>query len=190
MGTLDQNTVPADRFDLRCLRAIRHIIRSVDLHSQRLSSQHGVTVPQLVALRNVAERGPSMLKDLARATHLSASTMVGIVDRLEAKGWVIRQRSTADRRQSLISVTPEGLALLERTPLPLQDALVKGMSTLPGHEQVAIVRSLERLVDLLDVDIVPDASPILVSGAVLEEAGSGEAAPANLAAAPASAPAI
>ena len=73
----------APLYEERIVTAIRRIIRSVDIYSQRLALESGVTVPQLSCLIRVAESGPMTLKALAESVDLSASTAVGIVDRLE-----------------------------------------------------------------------------------------------------------
>lgn len=155
--------------DARILRAIRRIIRSVDLYSFKLATEFGVTVPQLTCLLRVVEAGPMSLKALAREVDLSASTLVGIVDRLEKKGLVRRERSRTDRRQVLISATMAGAVLATGSPTPLQDRLATALHMLPEGEQAAIASSLERIVDLMQIRQV-DASPILDTGVSLEAA--------------------
>jgi DNA-binding MarR family transcriptional regulator len=155
------------RPERRILRAIRRIIRSVDIYSSKLATGFGVTVPQLTCLLRVVEIGPLTLKRLAEEVDLSASTLVGIIDRLEGKGLVRRERSRTDRRQVLISTTEAGLALASGSPTPLQDRLATALKTLPELDQAAIAVSLERIVDLMQIHQVP-AAPILDTGVSLE----------------------
>lgn len=163
--------IPEGRLDLRCARALRQIIRSVDIYSHRLATEHAVTVPQLTALSQLVEHGPMMLKRLAMEMYLSPSTTVGIVDRLEAKGLVVRKRSAKDRRQVLLYPTDDGQALVRKTPSPLQSALSVALADLGDLERTTILLSLERVVELLDVSHL-DASPILETGIELEPQGS------------------
>lgn len=151
----------------RILRAIRRIIRSIDIQSHKLEVEWGVTVPQLSCLLRAAEVGPLPLKTLANELDLSASTVVGIVDRLEKKGLVKRDRSTVDRRQVFISVTEQGAILASASPSPLHDRLASALDSLPELERGAIALSLERIVDLMQIQQV-DASPILDTGASLQ----------------------
>lgn len=153
-------------YEDRILRAIRRIIRSVDIYSHKLAIESGVTVPQLSCLLRVVESGPLTLKSLAGEVDLSASTLVGIIDRLERKGLVRRERSAVDRRQVLISVTDEGVILASGSPSPLQDQLASALDTLPELERAAITLSLERIVDLMQIRQV-DAAPILDTGVSL-----------------------
>ena len=85
----------------RLLTALRRIVHGVDLQSRRLLQQCSVTGPQLVCLHTLAEEGPLTSKGLAERVHVHPSTLVGIVDRLEEKGLLERQR---DRSGSTVGV--------------------------------------------------------------------------------------
>lgn len=143
--------IPGDRHDLRVLRAIRRIVRSVGVYSRKLAYEHGITSPQLVCLLRIQEMGGTTLKHLAREVHLAPSTVVGIVDRLEARGLLCRERSARDRRLVHLRITEEGRLLLERAPSPLQDSLKEALELLPGEERVTIARSLERIVEMMEI---------------------------------------
>lgn len=153
-------------YEDRILRAIRRIMRSVDLYSHKLAMESGVTVPQLSCLRRVVASGPLTHKALAGEVDLSPSTLVGIVDRLEAKGLVTRERSSVDRRQVMIAATEEGAILASASPSPLQDRLAAALKAVPELERAAITLSLERIVELMQIGQV-DAAPILDTAASL-----------------------
>jgi len=139
------------QLDLRILRALRRIIQAVDIHSRKLASQYQITAPQLVTLLCVIEQGPITTSEIARQVHLSNSTVVGILDRLETKGLVFRERGTTDRQ------------LGETAPSPLQDVFAEALHKLPELEQTAIALSLERIVDLMEARGI-DAAPMLQLG--------------------------
>ncbi len=153
-------------YEAQILRSIRRIIRSVDLYSHKLDLDCGVTVPQLSCLLRVVASGPMTLKGLAAAVDLSASTLVGIVDRLEAKELLKRERSQTDRRRVLISATEKGVVLAGASPSPLQDRLRAALDALPELERAAIALSLERIVELMEIGQI-DAAPILDTGVSL-----------------------
>lgn len=166
MTTAKQARCALPAYEDRILRAIRRIMRSVDLYSHKLAVESGVTVPQLSCLLRVVEAGPLTHKALASEVDLSASTLVGIVDRLETKGLVRRERSNIDRRQVLISATEEGAILASGSPSPLQDRLSAALEAVSELERAAITLSLERIVDLMQIGHV-DAAPILDTSASL-----------------------
>jgi DNA-binding MarR family transcriptional regulator len=62
----------------------------------------GVTVPQMNALEELAKEDALNLKELSGRMGLSHSTVSGIVDRLERKGFVGRTPDPEDRRYSRI----------------------------------------------------------------------------------------
>lgn len=159
--------IPADRHDLRVLRAIRRLMRATDLHSRRLASEYGVTVPQIVCLNRIAEHGELTVKALAGEVFLSPSTVVGVLDRLEARNLVRRRRSETDKRVVHVSITPAGRELLATSPSPLHEELVSGLRGLPEAKQKRIATSLEQLVDLLEIGRL-DAAPILAPASRLD----------------------
>lgn len=176
---MTNNASARQEYDLRILRALRRITRSVALHSRQLASCSNITAPQLICLRAVIERGPLTATAISREIHVSASTVVGILDRLEDKGLIQRERGRQDRRIVFITATQAGVQLAEQTPSPLQKKLSDALNALPELEQATITMSLERIVDLMESDGVAPAeeapgelaSPILdvpVAGALPE----------------------
>ncbi len=161
----DPSSFSSDRDDLRILRALRRIIRAVDIHSRKLATTHKLTVPQLLALMCIVEDGPVSSTHISQQIHLSGSTVVGLVDRLEAKGLVQRRRSTEDRRLVHVEATPLGIEAAKAAPSPLQDQLVKRLADLNATEREQLAQSLERVVELMQAREI-DASPILDVGDV------------------------
>jgi DNA-binding MarR family transcriptional regulator len=155
------------RFDLWILRSLRRIMRAVDVQSHRLAAEYAITGPQVVCLQTIAEDGPLTATALAKLVHLGNSTVVGILDRLEHKGLVARERSAVDRRHVLVHATAAGRDLLARVPSPLQDRLAAGLARLPEKEQLALAAATERICELLEV---PDfgAAPLLESRPIEE----------------------
>jgi DNA-binding MarR family transcriptional regulator len=135
---------------LKILIDLRKITRAIDLNSKKLSSETSLTAPQVVSLIAVYHHGSLTLAEIAEQVHLSSSTMVGIIDRLEAKNLVIRERSKTDRRQVLIRITDEGQKMAKKSPLPLQEKLIESLSKLPEAQQRNLAKSLELLVKMLD----------------------------------------
>ena len=157
-----------ESYDLEILRSLRRIIRSVDLYSRKLRRDYDLTGPQLMCLLEVATHGPITSSVIGKSVHLSASTVVGIIDRLEAKGLIKRERDRHDRRLVHVTVTELGSETAAAAPSPLQDSLAKALRGLPEAEQAAISRSLELIVDLMEARQV-DAAPILTTGPINQE---------------------
>ena len=154
------------RYDLKILQSLRRIIRSVDSHSHKLNAKHDITGPQLIALLAIVQYGSLTIASIAKEVYLSPSTLVGIVDRLVAKGYVERKRSQQDRRQVLVCVTEKGVQFSKSAPSPLQEKLAEALIGLTTLEQATISLSLERVVELMEAKEI-DASPILETGDIV-----------------------
>jgi DNA-binding MarR family transcriptional regulator len=95
----------ASALRLSLLRAARRI------RSQRVNT--AATLSQLSALATVRKRGPLSAGEVASIERVQPPSMTKILAALEASGWVQRAAHPDDRRQSIISITPAGRALLE-----------------------------------------------------------------------------
>lgn len=143
------------------LDAIRQIIRAADLDSRQLAAKHQITAPQLVSLMAIVEKEPTTAADVSRRVHLGASTMVGVLDRLEAKGLITRERGSEDRRQIWVRATEAGRTLVAHTPFPLQFSLERAFGKMTQEERQQTAAAMERLVQLMAVPPEADASPML-----------------------------
>lgn len=75
----------------------------------------GLTPPQYFLLTQLWERDGRPPKDLAAAAGTSRATITGVVDVLERKELVLRTPNPADRRSTLLRLTPLGRALRKKT---------------------------------------------------------------------------
>ena len=151
------------RYDLQVLRCLRRIMRAVDIYSRKLKTTHQLTTPQLICLLCVIEEGPLNSAAISKSISLSPSTLVGILDRLELRGLVSRERDSEDRRIVNVAASDEGIKIAKVAPSPLQDNLAKALQQLPEMEQSTIALSLQRIVDLMEVEQL-DVAPILDAG--------------------------
>ena len=105
----------SESYDLRILRSLRCVIRAVDKYSHKLNTELGLTTPQLLCLDTLAKNErPLTLTELAETVNLGASTVNGIVDRLERDGLVHRIRSQEDRRVVVVALRPEAGQQIQR----------------------------------------------------------------------------
>jgi DNA-binding MarR family transcriptional regulator len=145
------------------LRSLRRIIRAVGLYSRKLMTQTGLSGPQVICLRQLANNGPMQTSHLAEAVHLSSATVCGILNRLEQRGLVVRERQSADRRRVLVSLSDAGQDTVDNAPPALHDTFLFKLRALPPERQQAIRQTLTGIVEMMAaVDL--DAAPILVPG--------------------------
>ena len=150
--------------DRRILNALREINHFTAMYSRRLRAEHNITLPQLVCLLSVCDEGPLTQAGLSQRVSLSSSTLVGILDRLEDRGLVRRERDRRDRRKVNVTVTEAGRRLAAENPFPLQKQLSCALHRLPEEEQWGIAHALEKVAALMQpaVDAAvrpPDGPP-------------------------------
>jgi DNA-binding MarR family transcriptional regulator len=131
------------------IAASRRIMRAVDLSSWRLLAEHGVTEPQLLALREAGRMGRPAVTELARAIHLSQGTVTGIIDRLERRGLMARTRDGRDRRAVHVTVTDAGRQMLNTAPPILKKRLDAELAKLKDWERTGMLSALQRVGDMM-----------------------------------------
>lgn len=136
----------------RLLNGIRRIIQASDRYSRFLADSCDITLPQLVALQAVvAEEGLST-RDIAQRVHVSSSTLVGVIDRLESKGFIVRQRDANDRRLIHIVPTEKGRRFAVTAPTPLGAGFEVAFEALSDSRAQTLVRAIEGLADMITAD--------------------------------------
>jgi DNA-binding MarR family transcriptional regulator len=151
------------------LTALRRVIRATDLHSSHLSRTTGLTAPQLLLLQAIQSREGTTIGELAKQISLSQATVSSILDRLERRGLIYRERSTQDKRKVHAHLTVSGVEVLRDKPLPLHEHFSRQFAELQEWEQTMIISALQRIACMMNAQDL-DASPILEVGP-LDRAG-------------------
>ncbi|KZY37675.1 MULTISPECIES: MarR family winged helix-turn-helix transcriptional regulator [unclassified Oleiphilus] len=145
------------------LVSLRRVIRATDLHSKHLAKTTGLTAPQILLLQTIRNKGEVSIGELAHDMSLSQATVTTILDRLEKREFVYRERSKEDKRKVHAYLTDAGLEVLKDAPTPLQDQFAKQFNDLQEWEQTMIISSLQRVAQMMDAQHI-DASPVLDVG--------------------------
>jgi DNA-binding MarR family transcriptional regulator len=123
-------------------------------HASRVLEPKGITTQQYNVLRILRGAGAEGLPTLAIGERMIERTpgVTRLLDRMEEKGWVSRERCPEDRRQVLCYATPAGLALLRELdgPMAAADRAVVGSLTPRQCEQLLV--ALERMRGQLDAE--------------------------------------
>lgn len=137
--------VPVD-IDLQPGHAIRRLHQiSVGIFLQSVGDS-GITPVQYAALQVVSNQPGIDQRTLARNIALDTSTTGGVVDRLEARGWLERRTSPEDRRARQLFLTRAGdQALAETIPAMLR-AQEQILAPLTERQRAEFMRLLQVLV--------------------------------------------
>ena len=88
--------------------SLKQIIKSAKRSLRAELEEVGLTVPAMVLHTLAAADERLSARELGRECDMLASTMTGVVDRLEQQGYVQRERDDHDRRVVWINLTPAG----------------------------------------------------------------------------------
>ena len=161
------------------LRSLRRITRAIDLHSRELGARFKLTIPQLVVLQELDKNGPLTPSELSRRVFLSQATVTGILNRLESRDLIRRERKHADRRMVTVSLTDQGKQMTDNTPLPLQERFSNRLDALPPKYQEQISLTLQQIVEMMEAQEL-DAEPIMAPpGPLASENGDASQAETN-----------
>jgi MarR family transcriptional regulator, organic hydroperoxide resistance regulator len=132
------------------MESLRRIFKALQNYSHEVSSQYGITGPQLWVLKTVFKNGSLPLGELSQKMYLHPSTISGVVDRLEKKGYVSRDRDDEDRRVVMVQLTPKGKRLVKRAPNPVQGKMIYGLRQMRKEKLDFIHESVQTLVEIME----------------------------------------
>ena len=128
---------------LRTAELVRRLIDSV------IEAEGGITGQQYNVLRILRGAGEKGLPTLDIVDRLVEETpgITRLIDRLEAKDLVTRERCKTDRRQVFCRITRAGLTLLDKLDEPLADAQDAALGTLKKKDLAQLLELLDRTRD-------------------------------------------
>lgn len=151
------NKRPVNKEDRR--RDISEIVNSTRLlqglgrrQSREFVRKYRITGQQLGALRIVTLSPRISLGELSERMYLHISTVSGIADRLEKRGYIVRERCTEDRRVVHLNVTADGKKVIRRTPLAGMGLLIHTIDHLPAGQRHDILKGLKLLLKVMKID--------------------------------------
>jgi DNA-binding MarR family transcriptional regulator len=135
------------------VQSLRRITKSIHEFSKAVDREYGITGPQLWAMRTIGAAGADGCSagDLAARLCVHPSTITGVIQRLEDKGLINRQKRANDRRAVILTLTAAGRTLLEHAPHPAQGQLVAALKSLPPDDVEQLRITLGHIVDSMEL---------------------------------------
>jgi MarR family transcriptional regulator, organic hydroperoxide resistance regulator len=106
-----------------------------------LLDELGLTYPQYLVLLVLWEQDGLTVTALGERLHLDSGTLSPLLRRLEAHGFIVRERADVDSRRVIVSLTPAGDALRERAA-DVQRCLLEAVTLAPA--ELLALRDLSR----------------------------------------------
>lgn len=149
---------------LDILISIRKIVRAINIESKKVQKAVGLSIPQLLCLTHIKEKADKKVthKDLMELLSLNSSTVTGIINRLQKKGFIKREQSKLDKRFTYIYITEEGEKILDNAPKILHNRLSDNLNKLDVSHISQIKNNMDLLISLMNIEKI-DASPMVAS---------------------------
>ena len=122
----------------------RVLVNLDDLHAEHLASV-GVSGRELGVLLLLDGHDPQSQQQAAVRLGVDRTTMVGLLDGLEAKGLVARRADTEDRRRNVLELTEDGQTALVRALRASDEAERRLLAELDDDESAQLRALLTRL---------------------------------------------
>ncbi|WP_322866656.1 MarR family winged helix-turn-helix transcriptional regulator [Aquicoccus sp. G2-2] len=132
----------------RLEQQVGYLLRLANQRHSAIFQAHtlnGLTAQQFAALVRIGGEGEVSQNRLGRLAAMDVATIKGVVDRLRDKGLTRSAPDPNDKRRTLISLSDEGRALLERMTDVAREITRKTLEPLSEAEQVRLLDLLERL---------------------------------------------
>ncbi len=153
----------------RVLRAYLRAVASGEPLQRELARRYGLSLADLHALRALRELGEVPISRLGAELGIRPSNATNLVDRLEGAGLVERGADPADRRVTVLRLTPGARTALSDRQVLASSGLPERVERLAPAERIELATLLERVLEPSWEDAATDAEP--------EQAPSGESAP-------------
>jgi DNA-binding MarR family transcriptional regulator len=135
-------------------RRVDELIAVFDREARRMGSMatlHNHAVADAVGLHATDQEcidlldwtGPLTAGEIGAHLGLSSGAVTGLIDRLEAGGWVRRERDARDRRRVIVHLSAERGAELWDLYQPLADAIDRYRDALSSRDLRVVVEFLE-----------------------------------------------
>jgi DNA-binding MarR family transcriptional regulator len=96
---------------LRSIRLLAECMQSFERSSASNVRRLGFTQSQFDIIATLGNTPGMTCKDLGEKTLITKGTLTGVLDRLEQKGLIERERGCDDRRHFMVKLTPHGEAV-------------------------------------------------------------------------------
>lgn len=133
-------------------KQLRIVFKAVQSHSRHVEKLCGLSSAQLWMLYEISLAHGIKVTELAAVLSIHRSTCSNMLDKLENKDLICRDRSKSDQRTVHLHITEKGTALLASAPYPPQGKLSSTLAKLSPRQLGNLEESLHDFIDALHFD--------------------------------------
>ena len=127
-----------------------HLIRRVhQVSTAYFTDECGadLTAVQYAALVAIGSHPGIDATRLSEVIYFDRSTIGDVLDRMESKGWILRESTTSDRRVKLLKLSPAGHEILLQVEPAIRRVQERLIAPLSPGEAKTLIRLLARMAD-------------------------------------------
>lgn len=125
------------------------LVRTVQTGMQSIDGSFGLSGSQLWALWQISAEPGLRVTALAKALHIQPSTASNLLDKLETRELVRRERRDSDSRVVRLFLTDQGTDLVGKLPGPMRGRLRQALQRVPATTLQGLVAGLAAVLDLM-----------------------------------------
>jgi DNA-binding MarR family transcriptional regulator len=150
MDTIKRNetTITSDNIFYEIRNQIRKVEKCAYQYSQDLQKVFGITGPQMGVLRMIPPDSTISLSNIANKMGLHITTVEGIINRMQHRKFIKKQKSTKDKRVVEVSITEKGKRILKEAPNGAMGQFYRSLKKISDEEAQQIYQTLVRIVEL------------------------------------------
>lgn len=145
----DLAVIPGREQEREVLAALGRILRSAGSGIREAGRSAGLGASHLLVLQLLEAQGPLKAGEIAKDLSFSKSTITAILDTLEERKFILRDRHEDDGRSVLVSLTDAGKRVLSLIPDTFQSHFLARFGKMPDWERALVLSALLRVSDLL-----------------------------------------
>jgi len=136
--------------EIAALHNLREIIKTAQEQFHLRSEATGISGSQAWALAEIARSPGLIVSELGKLMAIHPSTTSNMLDKMQKRGLIRRERIDADQRVVHLFVTPVGERVLAQLPGPATGLLPDALSRLDDAQLDAVNAALAMILDKMD----------------------------------------
>lgn len=142
-----------DRELQQLVRVLKEFAGEVMRHSTRdmgcLIRNNDLSLPQVATLMQLHRCGMASISEISEYLNLSLAATSQLVERLVTAGYVTRTEDPGDRRHKRVTLTGEGLAMVEEVKQTRIEEVSRRLRTMPDALRLAMLDTMQQAIDFL-----------------------------------------
>jgi MarR family transcriptional regulator, 2-MHQ and catechol-resistance regulon repressor len=119
--------------------------RALRAHAERSLGGIDMCLSDFAILELLLNRGPQPVNTIGQRIQLTSGSVTTAVDRLEARGFVVRSSDAADRRSRIVSLTADGTKCIGEIFGHHRDAMDRAAGGLTKGERTTLIQLVKKL---------------------------------------------